>query len=495
MTLRIGTKDDFARVRGWFDHLDFREKTIVDLLRIPDMSRLPYADRLKVEGGTPALRTALTLFIAGGLVPAVLMDSACDAATQASLRALDLVREAPDGGLTCPVWLYPIDGLLVASDRQFRPDVEGSAELVFPAHDAGTLSLLRLLPRLGAGDALDLCAGTGVGALHLARAGANATSIDITARAAHFAEFNSKLNGLQTESLCGDLLAPVNGRAFELICAHPPWVPSLGDGVVFREGGSIGEELVARLAADLPHHLKPGGTGILVCMGRDCRDASFEQRLRGWLGETGATFDIVVGVIRTMSIDEFTGSLQRLHFPSDTVQAERLSQRFRDIQTEKFVYGAIFIRQTEAPVKEPPLRLRMSAAATYADFERIVTWRIFRRTRAFADWLSATRPRLPSGLTMTTQYTARDGRMVPDHTRFVSTGGLSTVIQLEPWIAKSLSQFDGQLSVADAFKAAERGGELPADCTWPIFADLVGQMVDRGIVAVDGPAGYPHTRS
>ncbi len=495
MTLRIGTKDDFARIRGWLDHLDFSEKTIVDLLRIPSISRLPDADSSNIRGGTSALRTAMALLIDGSIVPTALMESACDAATLASLRVLDLVRDAPEGGVTCPVWLYPIEGFFVASDRQLRPDAKGSDELVFPAHDSGTLNLLKLLPEARAGDALDLCAGTGIGALHLARAGTNATSLDITARAAHFADFNAQLNGLRIESLRGDLFAPVEGRAFDLICAHPPWVPSLGDGAVFREGGDIGEELVARLAADLPRHLQPGGTAILMCMGRDGRDASFEQRLRGWLGEAGATFDIMVGVMRTMSINEFTGSLQRLHFRGDRDKAERLAQRFRDLQTEKFVYGATFIRWTGTPVREPPLRLRMTGAATNADFERILAWRTFRRTSAFADWLAAAKPRLPPGLTMTMQHTVRDGRMVPDNARFVSNGALSTAIQLDAWTTQLLSQFDGQLTAIDAFKAAERSGGLPAECTWPILADLIGQMAERGIVAIDAPAEKPNPGS
>ncbi|MGY4598028.1 methylase of polypeptide subunit release factors [Bradyrhizobium sp. GM22.5] len=495
MTLRIGTKDDFARVRRWLDQLDFREKTIVDLLRIPNMSRLPDADSSNVTGGTPALRAAMALFIDGSTVPTALVASACDAATLASLGALDLVRDAPKGGVTCPVWLYPTNGFFVASDRQRRPDAERSVELVFPAHDPGTLSLLKLLPDTRAGDALDLCAGTGIGALHLARAGANATSLDITARAAHFADFNAQLNGLRIENLRGDLFAPVQGRAFDLICAHPPWVPSLGDGAVFREGGDIGEELVARLVADLPQHLRPGGTAILMCMGRDGRDASFEQRLRGWLGEAGATCDIMLGVMRTMSIDEFASSLQRLHFRDDQDRAERLAQRFRDLQTEKFMYGATFIRRTGTPVREPPLRLRMTGAATNADFERILAWRTFRRTSAFADWLSATKPQLPSALTMTMQHTVRGGRMVPDNARFISNGALSTSIQLDVWTAQLLSQFDGQLTAVDAFKAAERTGGLPAECTWPILADLIGQMAERGIIEIHAPAGNPNPGS
>jgi methylase of polypeptide subunit release factors len=489
MTLRIGSRDDFARVREWLDRLDFSEEPIVDLLRLPNMSRLPDANSSNITGGTPALRAAMALFIDGSTVPTALMESVCDAATLASLRALDLVRDSPEGGVTCPVWLYPTDGFCVASDRQLRPDAEGSGELVFPAHDSGTLHLLKLLPGARAGHALDLCAGTGIGALHLVRAGMSATSLDITARSAHFADFNAQLNGLRIESLRGDLFAPVEGRAFDLICAHPPWVPSLGDGAVFREGGDIGEELVARLVADLPHHLGPGGTAILMCMGRDGRDASFEQRLRGWLGEAGATFDIMAGVMRTMSIDEFTGSLQRLHFRGDREKAESLAERFRALQTERFVYGASFIRRTETAVREPPLRLRMTGAATNADFEHILAWRTFRRTAAFADWLSPTRPRLPAGLTMTMQHSVREGRIVPEYARFVSNGALATTIQLDVWTTQLLSRFDGQLTAIDAFKTAEQNGGLPAECTWPILADLIGQMAERGIVVVDGPDG------
>lgn len=489
MTLRIGADADFARVRQWLDQLDFTEKTVVDLLGIPHLSRLPFADLSNVTGGTPPLRTAMALFIAGNTLPRAEFESACDDATQASLAALDLIRDAPEGGVTCPVWLYPADGFVVASDRQYRPDAEGSADLVFPAHDSGTLNLLRLLPDAHAGQALDLCAGTGIGALHLARCGTAASSLDINARAAHFAAFNAKLNGLVVESLQSDLFAAVEGRKFQVICAHPPWVPSIGDGVVFRDGGDIGEELVARLAAELPRYLQTGGTAVLVCMGRDGRDGGFEQRLRGWLGEAGAAADIIVGVIRTMSVDEFTNSLQRVHFQGNQALADRMAQRFRDLQTEKFVYGATFIRKTGAAVREPPLRLRMTDAARFADFARIFALRAFRRSAEYADRLSAIAPRLPATLTMTMQHNVRDGRMVPDQAQFASNCALSTTIKVDVWTAQLLSQFDGRRTVIEAFKSAEHSGALPVDCTWPMFADLIGQMAERGVIAFDPPAG------
>ena len=72
-----------------------------------------------------------------------------------------------------------------------------------------------------------------------------------------------------------------------------------------------------------------------------------------------------------------------------------MAARFRELGTERFVYGAVFVRRTAAVVAEPPLRLRMSSAATATDFERVFAWRQHRRRPEFVDWLTAARPRLP----------------------------------------------------------------------------------------------------
>ena len=82
--------------------------------------------------------------------------------------------------------------------------------------------------------------------------------------------------------------------------------------------------------------------------------------------------------------------------------------------------------------------------------------------------------------------------MVPDNARFVSNGALSTTIQLDLWTTQLLSQFDGDLTASDVFQAAERSGGLPTDCTWPILADLIGQMAERGIVVIDALTGQPN---
>jgi release factor glutamine methyltransferase len=116
--------------------------------------------------------------------------------------------------------------------------------------------------------------GTGTGAIALALAsqlpGAGVTAIDLSPGALALAAENAEANGLtdRIELLEGDLLAPVAGRAFDLVASNPPYVaagaevdpeveqyePALA--VYAADGGRAIHE---RLAAAAQAVLKPGG--------------------------------------------------------------------------------------------------------------------------------------------------------------------------------------------------------------------------------------------
>jgi len=491
--LRVGTSADFARVRSFLHDVSFDDRHVTAALKIQNISQLPEANPAVLDPSTvpPALLTAINLFVCGHAVPAESLRRICDEATYAAFAALDLIREGlQEGSVVSPIWLYPVDGLLIASDRQTQ--AEGialpSKDAVFPAHDAGTLGLLRLLPSGAGGDALDLCSGSGVVGLCLARTGMRSATVDITDRSAHFAAFNAHLNGVAVESLCGDLYAPVGDRRLDLITAHPPWVPSTGDAMVFRDGGDTGEEILARVVAGVPHHLRIGGTAIIVSLGRDGRDARFQQRLRRWLGDAGGDCDIILGTDNLISIDEMFGSMARLHLKGDVHKAQHMARRFRELGTEKFVHGAAFIRRTGTQVTDPPLRLRMAAAATAADFDRIFAWRRLRRSAGFSDWLAATAPRLPPDAELTIRHVVRDGTMVADSAMLnVSSGALTAVVQPDVFAAQMIAQFDGRQTVAQTFEATRRANRMPDGFTLEAFLDLIDKITERGLLVIDAP--------
>src|SRR5690606_22021150 len=142
---------------------------------------------------------------------------------------------------------YPLGELHLASDLS-RPD--GGAppdDVVYPALTDSTAHFLLTLPDDGCERLLELCAGTGVAALRLAPACGEAWATDVSARAAHFAEFNRRLNARDNVTVaCGDVWAAVGGRTFDRVVAHPPYVAGADD-AVFRDGGEDGEAVTRRI--------------------------------------------------------------------------------------------------------------------------------------------------------------------------------------------------------------------------------------------------------
>jgi SAM-dependent methyltransferase len=494
MPIRIGNAAEFTRVREFLRGVAFDERTLLAALKLSDLGALRDADNTNIARDTisPALLDVIELLVLGETLTADRLMTNCGEAVVHDLAALGLIRNAPgrDGAIVCPVWVYPVDGFYIASDRQTGLDnntAHYKSEVVFPAHDSGALQMLRLLPASNNGDGLDLCGGSGIGALHLARGGLRAVTADVTSRSTYFAKFNARLNAIDVEALCGNLYEPVQGRKFDVICCHPPWLPSAGDAMIFRDGGDMGEAVVERVFGGLPDHLCDGGTGIVVALGRDCSNAAYEQRTRLWLGESGRDCDMILGISKIVPLEDMIQSVCRLHLSGDADQAERLGERYHEHGTEKFVYGAAVVRRTGTDVSEPPLRLRMSPAAKIEDFDRVFAFRRFRRWPHFRDWLAAAKPRLSPTLEATVRFVFRDGAMKPSSAILATNRPLAATVSPDPWIAELVLRLDGKEPVERTFDSARRAGQAPPDFTLPAFVDLVGQMIERGILDLDLP--------
>ncbi|SRR5579871_3761151 len=494
LPIRIGTPTEFARVRDFLGHIEFNEAAVCTALNIRDIaaSRQLRASDIDWDAAPAPLRSAIALFVLGAAVHKDDFCGICDDATFAAFKALGLVRTARGDSETIvsPVWLYPVDGFFVASDRRDDPDGEihcAAADAVFPALDAGTLRLLRLLPAARGGDGLDLCGGCGIGALRLSRTLERSVSTDIAARSAFFATFNARLNGADIESLEGDLYAPVTGRQFDIIAAHPPWVPSTGDGMIFRDGGDGGETVIRRIVEGIPAHLRCGGTAVIVSLGRDTTEAPYEQRVRGWLGKAGQDCDVVLGVEKVLAIEEVVGSVRKLHLKDDRRAAGRLAAHLRALGTDKFIYGALCVRRSDERIAEAPLRLRMSSRAAAADFDRVFAWRRWRRNRAFHDWMKSATPRLAPHLEIVDRHTVRNGSLVADQVTLRAEYAFSTALRLDRWVVPMIASFNGGLSVEQAFANARLAKQSPPDFPLRAFIDLVAMMIECGFLEIDIP--------
>jgi methylase of polypeptide subunit release factors len=179
------------------------------------------------------------------------------------------------------------------------------------ASDLGEVALRRAIPEnhvLGVGGAsltlaglmvgekvdsvLDLGTGCGIQALHAARHARRVVATDISARALELASFNAALNGVSTIKFrSGSLYEPVAGERFDRIVSNPPFVITpRREGVPsyeYRDGGLVGDALVASVLSAAAEHLEPGGVAQLLGNWeyRDGDDAF--DRVAAWLENTG----------------------------------------------------------------------------------------------------------------------------------------------------------------------------------------------------------------
>jgi SAM-dependent methyltransferase len=380
--------------------------------------------------------------------------------------------------------VYPADGFVLISDRRDDPEVDTYTppqDVVFPAIYAGTLRFLRLLPNVN-GDVLDLCGGSGIGALHLARTAASAVTADVTARSALYAEFNARLNAFPVASLCGDLYEPVSGRQFDFISAHPPFVPATGPTMIYRDAGDAGEDITRRVIEGLPQHLRPGGLCVVLCVARDTEQETFERRARAWLGPAADHFDLVFGVEKFMTVDGVVDSMRRRSQEMSHAEAQQLLSRLRELGTRQFAYGALFLKRFHEPVTDSPLRIRITAQANAADFQRLLAWRVRRRQPDFNEWLAACRPRLPSALELTARHVVQDGSLVPAEFVFSISSGVENALRPDAWLVPLVARLEGNQSVRQVFENARQASELPEGFALEDFSRLVEVMIERGLL-------------
>jgi methylase of polypeptide subunit release factors len=144
---------------------------------------------------------------------------------------------------------------------------------------------------------LDLGTGCGIQALHASRHARRVIATDISERALELAAFTAELNGIANiEFRHGSLFEPVAGERFGQIVTNPPFVITpRTEGVPayeYRDGGMVGDALVASVIRDAAKHLATGGIAQLLgnweYRGKnDGASGDGLDRVAGWLEGTG----------------------------------------------------------------------------------------------------------------------------------------------------------------------------------------------------------------
>lgn len=302
--------EEAALCRAWAEDLDaagyraaavreawgaLADEALVRGLRGPALRAL--------AGREDAVAVLARLLLLGVPQPVGPVDAALPRVGSAGLVALGMAAHS-DGELRPLVLVHP---------QQFE-DADGTVEW-WIVSDLDEAALGGALPEdhvLGVGGAsltlaglqvptpaervLDVGCGCGIQSLRARRIAAAAVATDISERALRFTRLTALLNGVDgIEVRHGSLFEPVAGESFDRVVSNPPFVitpraagiPSYD----YRDGGLVGDELVAAFIGGVGDVLAPGGVAQLLGNWETRGGMPGLDRVRAWVEASAVPLD------------------------------------------------------------------------------------------------------------------------------------------------------------------------------------------------------------
>jgi methylase of polypeptide subunit release factors len=491
----MGTPEQFRRLREWLVAVNYTEVALCRAAGVAEIGALKSIASGRTVFAKPvdAQSLLVLLFLDGLRFPWSVVRSGFSREELSLLTDLGLLVPAISDAELCvaTVALFPTEDIYVASDRLADMEMVGEglpSDLVYSPLTSETRRFIGLMPRTPCESYLEMCAGTGIAALHAAkRFAGHAYSADITERSTRFAQFNAALNGLENfTAVQGDLYEPVAGKTFDMITAHPPYVPAESTRMVFRDGGADGEQITRGIISRLSDYLNPGGLFYLDCMMTDRRADAIEQRIRRMLGPSEDEFDVLV--VRS-------GFVETKIYQADHLAAGRMSPDsflrqnafFKSLGIERLVaITALIHRRTT--VRAVVTRQRTLSADTRADD---LVW-LMRYLTSTVEWgaeetrrLLESRPRANPTVELRARSVLRDGAWAQVDAAIATTAPFASESPCPAWIPSLLSRCDGQRTVREHFDQLRAEGLLPEGSPADNFAELIRDLADVQFLEVD----------
>lgn len=495
---KLGRAGRYAELRQFLNSSDYSESAIcarLGLRRISDYE----TERSRRDALPPPEDQAdvlIRLFLAGDAVDRAAVETYLAANATTLLGEMGLLEISDEGQYCGTVAVYSVNGFFIASDRWSKPDgsmFELPPDMVYPALVPNTRLFLDLLPEEPCERCLDLGSGTGIAAFTASRNGARESwAADIAERSTKFAEFNRRLNGLTgVSTLTSDLYDELEGKTFDRIVAHPPYMPVLSPQWVFMSGGEDGERITRRIVEGLPRYLRDGGICCCLTMGSDRRgsdgqEVPFESRVRGWLGEEQAEFDIALVVRKAVEPQQFAISLAPFE-PRTRADAHKWRDLFARLGVISLAYGFLLIRRRRSPAGQA-LTIRRTAAPDFrsTDWQWMLAWETAAASGQRSAIILDSRLHASRGADFEVLHRLTDEGWAPQSYELRINRPFQMTCKAEPWAAQLIAQCDGRQTGRQHYRQFQQVGWIPAAATEEEFSGAVAPLVSGGFIEVEG---------
>jgi methylase of polypeptide subunit release factors len=439
---------------------------------------------------TDGLDLLIRLFMDVELVERSVAEELLSAKGMQILEDLGLLQVYPGDARLChaAVLLYPTESIWIVSDLNVSPvgpaEAPLSEDAVYPAITKNTRHFLSSIPSTPCDRFLELCAGTGIAALIASRYSRQTWALDITERATRFASFNAALNGIANcTAIQGDLYEPLAGQFFDRIVAHPPYMPSLEQKHIFRDGGEDGEQITRRVIAGLPQHLSPGGRFYCTCMLTDRKDARAEDRIRAMLGEGHEDFDIALVALQTYQPTQYYLRLAL----EGRATLEEVAQRheiFQRLEVEHLVYCSLVIQRRSEMRSVFTVRRQVGTGMGLPELEWLLRWEAAAAQPLTVQSLIEVRPMASSSTRLRLTHRMQGRDWVADECMLAAAAPFAVEAKCPVWTATLVSHCDGDRSTRELLRLLKESGAVPPEAPESEFVKLVRALVSGGFLQI-----------
>jgi len=492
--LRMLASEQFAALRECLVQSGFSESALRKRLEIPSDKPL---DLVSLSTRTWANRPAadcldalINLFVLGEALPTDVATSKFSSQVWDALRQSELIMLDAEELPRCvaSAALFPLRDLYFAADRWANVDHSIRTtfnDIVYPAMTRSGSQFLNYTSYAPCEDFLELCAGTAPAALLAARTAKNVWAADITERSLAYAKFNAALNGIQNVSLAlGDLFQPLEGRVFDRIAVHPPYLPVLKRAEIYSSGGQLGEDVLKQIICALPGRLRPGGRLYCRTLGMDRTDCSFENTVRNWLGKSQSDFDIALFVLDELPPRRFAVE-QALTSGGGRAEIEQWENIFEQNQVTTLVAAVLVIQRTESERSPFVLRRAMRDDTAPEALEWALRWETGLRSKRVGDELLDARPVATPGTEVTARHVLKDGELAGEEFKISVKRPFDVEWTVQPWMPLLLPMCDGKKTVSELCEACKQNGWILPETPVAEFCGLVGTLISGGFLQVE----------
>lgn len=490
MTLRLQDSPDFELLRNCLGAAGYNEKAICSRLGVVDLGEFSASSRkFHAPEERDPLNVFMRLFLLGETVQREELESVISPEVVEALTNLGLATADADNPrrMFCSFALYPAGGVLTVSDRWLARDgkpYEAPNDFVYPAITPNTLEFLSHLPSAPCDQFLELCSGAGTVALAAALYARHAWAVDITERSTQVAQFNRLLNGMENVTvLKGDCYEGLEGLQFDRIVAHPPYMPVVQPAQIFYDGGQDGEQVTRRIVQGLPLHLRPGGCFYCLAQGSDRQSAPLEQRVRGWLGEDQADFDVAV-VERRAHEPQHAALIYAMKSRGGHAALNQMRDAFSSLGIVSLSYGWMVVQRRSENRRVFTARRAAGARTGREEIAWLLRWETFAVAAPAPGQILDMVPVARPSLELRTVHRLQNRELVPAHLALHTDHPFAMNIRVEPWMTYLIPLCNGQSTTRQIWETCKAHNFIHAETPPEEFARLIGLLISGGFVEV-----------